>query len=175
MHIEQKKTQTPSTSPTFNPTTSPTSQPYCPPPYSDTKTNYKAGDLVTVDSNIFKCNDDQYIYEEYCNIADDRWLSSTEKELWDNAWEYVSGCYTTTSPTGAPTVMPTEMPSVMESSRPSIDKSGMPSIHHSDQPSVEDSDAPSLHGSDVPSVEPTIYPTAEPTRVSSDEKIMYFI
>ena len=112
----QKPTNNPSLSPSSRPTENPTPIPYCPPAYDSSKVDYTAGESVEIDSFVFKCSEEPG-YEVYCNIAE--WDESNtfivseglSKDIWNNAWEAVSACYTTQTPTTSPVVDPTAAPS----------------------------------------------------------------
>jgi len=177
----------PTLSPSIEPTTahpttnSPTPLVHCPPAYSQYKTDYVAGDLVEIYSNIFECaggrtEAESVLYVPYCNIADAYLLdNSVELELWNLAWIHVGGpCYKTESPTevptfslptGNPTYLPSSQPSEQPSSSPSIQSSVMPSqtptsVRPTNSPSdiPISSSSPSVHQSMLPVPQPTVTP-----------------
>jgi len=69
--------------------------PPCTSDYDTSKSTYIAGELVTVKSHIFRCNEEAG-YELYCNIAvwDDGLLTQNEnaKKMWTAAWEDLGAC-----------------------------------------------------------------------------------
>ncbi|KAL3785760.1 hypothetical protein ACHAW5_003602 [Stephanodiscus triporus] len=64
------------------------SLPLCPAAYDPSKTNYVAGEKVTVKCKIFQCKDEDH--EIYCNI--NAWDESLPMEMWKDAWELLGDC-----------------------------------------------------------------------------------
>lgn len=64
------------------------SLPLCPSAYNPKKTNYVAGEQVTVKCKIFQCKDEDH--EIYCNIS--TWDDSLPVDMWKDAWELVGDC-----------------------------------------------------------------------------------
>ena len=95
-------TQKPTTTPSISPTETIT-LPVCPQPYENTKTSYVAGDTVEINSQMYVCQ--PYPYEEYCNIHRvDRFWTTEQKSLWDNAWLLLGACnLQSEAPTNSPT------------------------------------------------------------------------
>jgi hypothetical protein len=62
--------------------------PLCPSAYDPSKTNYIAGDQVTVKCKKFRCKDEDH--EKYCNIS--AWEDSLPVKMWKDAWELVGDC-----------------------------------------------------------------------------------
>ena len=67
----------------------------CPDEYDPERTEpYKAGDQVTVQSNIFECQGEEF--EEFCSISElSRSIKKEHKDakkLWKGAWKYVTSC-----------------------------------------------------------------------------------
>jgi hypothetical protein len=67
------------------------SLPLCPSVYDPKKTDYVAGDQVTIKCKIFKCRDEDH--EIYCNIS--TWDDSLPVDMWKDAWELVGDCQPT--------------------------------------------------------------------------------
>lgn len=148
---------------------------YCPSAYDFRKTSYVAGDLVEVDLNVFECagghnNTEVHKYEQYCNVADERWLDDDEMVYWYGAWSFLHACYRTGTPTVSPSTASSGAPSGTPSSEPSVlpsrQGSAQPSIVASMEPSVQSSGKPSNVPSWMPSNYPSLTPTAGPTSVS---------
>jgi hypothetical protein len=162
------------------PTQPPTKVLTCPLPYSQYKTDYKAGDYVEIDGNVFECaggpysddNDDDVSkskYVPYCNVADKTLLAPVEVVWWNVAWTLVGGpCI---RPSAVPTVVTTsQQPSVINSLEPSgvqsLLPSSAPSIGMTVMPSKQKSNMPSLsfQPSFILSTEPSMPPPSnEPT------------
>ena len=111
--------QNPTLFPSTHPTERPTPLPYCPPAYDPNEQNYEIGAQVSVVNYIHECaggklKDKAYIYEPYCSISDISILDGHvgEIELWNEAWQPVSACYTTETPTITPSIQPTEWPTL---------------------------------------------------------------
>ena len=98
----------------FSLSSAPTTLDYCPDPYDSETDTYAAGDRVSVHSHVFECRPPPYEY--YCNVD---LLSSVDlgqieedggivraTEYYKGAWEPVSPCYETETPTGGPTAGP---------------------------------------------------------------------
>ena len=67
----------------------------CPDEYDPERTEpYKAGDQVTVQSNIFECQGEEF--EKFCSISElTRSIKKEHKDakkLWKGAWKYVTSC-----------------------------------------------------------------------------------
>ena len=67
------------------------SLPLCPSVYNPQKTNYVAGEQVTVKCKIFQCKDEDH--EIYCNVS--TWDDSLPMDMWKDAWELVGDCQPT--------------------------------------------------------------------------------
>eukprot|EP00571_Detonula_confervacea_P007829 CAMPEP_0172328700 /NCGR_PEP_ID=MMETSP1058-20130122/60488_1 /TAXON_ID=83371 /ORGANISM="Detonula confervacea, Strain CCMP 353" /LENGTH=626 /DNA_ID=CAMNT_0013045827 /DNA_START=66 /DNA_END=1947 /DNA_ORIENTATION=+ len=69
----------------------------CPSAYDPFKTNYIAGEQITIKCFIFQCRDVEH--EMYCNAAawDDNLLAQDDraKEMWMDAWDRLSACVPT--------------------------------------------------------------------------------
>lgn len=63
----------------------------CPLPYDSSKTDYAAWDTVSINDSVYMCRPPPY--EPYCNIISlDRNWDAGEKDLWDNAWDFMQNC-----------------------------------------------------------------------------------
>ena len=92
----------------------PTVLDHCPDRYDPGNDSYAAGDQVSVHSHVFECQPPPYEY--YCSVdilgsvdaerieADGGIVQASE--YYNGAWEPVSPCYETETPSGGPTTRP---------------------------------------------------------------------
>ncbi|EJK51676.1 hypothetical protein THAOC_29131 [Thalassiosira oceanica] len=122
----------------------PTALDHCPDPYVPGNVSYAAGDRVSVHSHVFECRPPPYEY--YCGVdvlgsADAGRIEEDggivrAREYYAGAWEPVSPCLETGTPTGGPTVVPTGFPTVQPSLLPTSEEptSAEPTPSPSDTP-----------------------------------------